>query len=273
MIEPSFELASAEGRARMERLGYVRALPAALERLGHPARLVEPWPLNMNPLNPAALIVVDKPGSRPDVAPPFMSPISGRALVSRDHCWFCPDDGHAFPMIDGIRASRWKVVSWQTSSASSKQHPRTIVALIGAKLSMGNYIPLYYGSSFSYIAAVATVMNVMEPGIAFGAVAKPETIAVVQAGFIATGIINILVGLLIRVTGGKEGLDKILPPIITGSVACVIGIGLGYTALTMASGTCCGVDPPKLPRRNTHLVVSRSRNLPGCCSLLCLSAG
>ena len=123
----------------------------------------------------------------------------------------------------------------------------TIVALIGAKLSMGNYIPLYYGSSFSYIAAVATVMNVMEPGIAFGAVAKPETIAVVQAGFIATGIINILVGLLIRVTGGKKGLDKILPPIITGSVACVIGIGLGYTALTMASGTCCGVDPVATP--------------------------
>ena len=123
----------------------------------------------------------------------------------------------------------------------------TIVALIGAKLSMGNYIPLYYGSSFSYIAAVATVMNVMEPGIAFGAVAKPETIAVVQAGFIATGIINILVGLLIRLTGGKESLDKILPPIITGSVACVIGIGLGYTALTMASGTCCGVDPAATP--------------------------
>jgi uracil permease len=90
-------------------------------------------------------------------------------------------------------------------------------------------------------------MNVMEPGLAFGAVAKPETIAVVQAGFIATGIINILVGLLIRVTGGKDSLDKILPPIITGSVACVIGIGLGYTALTMASGTCCGVDPTKTP--------------------------
>jgi uracil permease len=123
----------------------------------------------------------------------------------------------------------------------------TVVALIGAKLSMGNYIPLYYGSSFSYIAAVTAVVAVMEPGIAFGAVAKPETIAVVQAGFIATGVINILVGLLIRLTGGKAGIDKVLPPVITGSVACVIGIGLGYTALTMASGTCCGVDPTATP--------------------------
>ena len=30
----------------------------------------------------------------------------------------------------------------------------TIVALIGSKLSIDTYIPLYYGSSFSYIAAV-----------------------------------------------------------------------------------------------------------------------
>jgi uracil permease len=124
----------------------------------------------------------------------------------------------------------------------------TIVALIGAKLSMGNYIPLYYGSSFAYIAAVTSIVTVMEPGLGFGVPAQPETIAVVQAGFVATGIINILVGLLIRVTGGKKGIDRILPPVITGSVACVIGIGLGYTALTMASGTCCGVDPVAAPQ-------------------------
>lgn len=123
----------------------------------------------------------------------------------------------------------------------------TIVALIGSKLSINNYIPLYYGSSFSYIAAVTSVIGVLEPGLGFGVAAKPETIAVVQAGFVVTGIINILMGLLIRVSGGKSGIDKVLPPIITGSVACVIGIGLGYTALTMASGTCCGVDPVAAP--------------------------
>jgi len=123
----------------------------------------------------------------------------------------------------------------------------TIVALIGAKLSMGNYIPLYYGSSFSYIAAVTAVVSQLEPGLGFGVPAKPETISVVQTGFIATGVINIIVGLIIRLTGGKKGVDKVLPPIVTGSVAIVIGLGLGYTALTMASGTCCGVDPVATP--------------------------
>ncbi len=33
---------------------------------------------------------------------------------------------------------------------------------------------------------------------------------------------------------GKEALDRLLPPVITGSVACVIGIGLGFAALGMA---------------------------------------
>jgi len=125
----------------------------------------------------------------------------------------------------------------------------TIVALIGSKLSINTYIPLYYGSSFSYIAAVQSVIFALQPELAstFGVPAASSTISVVVAGFICTGLINIIVGLIIRATGGKEGLDKILPAEITGSVAIIIGIGLAYTALTMASGTCCGVDPKATP--------------------------
>lgn len=123
----------------------------------------------------------------------------------------------------------------------------TIVALMGSKFAMGKYIPLYYGSSFSYITAVVSAVNVIEPGLTYGQTASASTISVVQAGFIATGVINVLVGLIIRLSGGKETVDKVLPPIVTGSVACTIGLGLGYTALTMASGTCCSVDPAITP--------------------------
>src|SRR5512136_2604974 len=71
----------------------------------------------------------------------------------------------------------------------------TIAALLGAKFSMGKYIPLYYGSSFSYLSAVMGIMAVRgETGL----VASPETLSVVQAGFLATGVINVLVGLIIR---------------------------------------------------------------------------
>ena len=102
MVEPSYEFASAEARERMDKLGYARALPEILKRLGHPARLVERWPHNANPLNKAALIVVDKAPAGAQNEPRFVSPISGRDLVERKDCWHCPEDGHAFPIIAGI---------------------------------------------------------------------------------------------------------------------------------------------------------------------------
>ncbi len=114
----------------------------------------------------------------------------------------------------------------------------TVVALLGSKLAMGKFIPLYYGSSFSYIAAVTAVTA---GSFEWGQAAPPELLSIVQTGFVATGIINIIVGLIIRASGGKEAIDKVLPPVVTGSVACTIGIGLGKSALDMASGVAGGV--------------------------------
>ncbi len=118
----------------------------------------------------------------------------------------------------------------------------TIVALIGSKLSMGKFIPLYYGSSFSYIAAVTAITHAQ-----IGVPADPHTLSVVQAGFLVTGALNVVVGLIIRLAGGKEALDKVLPPVITGSVACTIGIGLGATALSEASGYNATSAPNGVP--------------------------
>jgi len=102
LIEPSYETASAEARARMDRLGYARGISAALRHLGVPHR-PRPFPYNSNPLNEAALIIAYKPGAAVRAtAPSFVSPISGRKLLARQDCWYCPDDGHAFPVIAGI---------------------------------------------------------------------------------------------------------------------------------------------------------------------------
>ncbi len=107
----------------------------------------------------------------------------------------------------------------------------TIAALLGSKFAMGKFIPLYYGSSFSYIAAVTAITKPT-----FGVPVSDHLLSVVQAGFLATGLINVLVGLLIRLAGGKKAVDVVLPPVVTGSVACSIGIGLGASALSQASG-------------------------------------
>lgn len=111
----------------------------------------------------------------------------------------------------------------------------TIVALIGSRWGIGTFIPLYYGSSFSYIAATLAIT-----GVSYGELASDELIAAAQAGIVLTGIVNVVVGLIIRFAGGKKAVDTILPSVITGSVAAVIGFSLGFAALGMASGTCCG---------------------------------
>jgi uracil permease len=51
-----------------------------------------------------------------------------------------------------------------------------------------------------------------------------------QAGIVVTGLFNIVIGLVIRAIG-KEKIDMVLPPIVTGSVAAIIGFGLAFAAL------------------------------------------
>lgn len=100
MVEPSWEFGSPTARTRMASHGYVRDLPATLARLGYQAARVEKWGLDFNPENVAALIVAEKAAPRANGR--FISPISRKPLVARTDCWFCPDDGHAFPIIAGI---------------------------------------------------------------------------------------------------------------------------------------------------------------------------
>lgn len=108
----------------------------------------------------------------------------------------------------------------------------TIIALLVSQ----RKIPMYYGSSFSYIAVVITTMS-LYAGDCFNDAATTycrEGVRIVQVGIIGTAVVEILVGLLIMRLG-KASLDKALPPVITGSVAMVIGIALAGAALGMAS--------------------------------------
>jgi len=67
----------------------------------------------------------------------------------------------------------------------------TIVALLVSK----RKIPMYYGSSFSYIAVVITVMSRFAPDCYNStAVYCPEGVKIVQVGIILTAVFEILVG-------------------------------------------------------------------------------
>jgi uracil permease len=103
----------------------------------------------------------------------------------------------------------------------------TIVALLVSQ----RKIPMYYGSSFSYIAVIITVMSKFAPECYNStAVYCPAGVQIVQVGIILTAVFEILFGLLIMRLG-KAALDRILPPIVTGSMAIVIGVALANAAL------------------------------------------
>lgn len=95
----------------------------------------------------------------------------------------------------------------------------TVIACVGSR----RRIPLYYGGSFAYLAAIVAVV-----GASYG------SHELAQVGVVATGILNILVGWIIQKVG-KEKLDRVLPASVTGPIAIVIGIALAQEALNMAT--------------------------------------
>jgi len=97
-------------------------------------------------------------------------------------------------------------------------------------LATGGKIPLYYGSSFSYIAAIVSITGTHE----FGVVVSDTLIGQAQFGIILSGFVSMLAGFLV-IKVGHERIEKVLPAPVTGSIAIVIGISLVGTALGGAS--------------------------------------
>ncbi len=93
----------------------------------------------------------------------------------------------------------------------------------------GRKIPLYYGSSFSYVAAIGSLMS----SEALAGHTLNERIAVAQFGIVMSGFVSIAAGLIIK-RFGRDSIEKILPAAITGPIAMVIGLTLAGTALTDA---------------------------------------
>ena len=110
------------------------------------------------------------------------------------------------------------------------------LATICFLLVTGRKLPLYYGSSFSYLSAI---MGLMAAQAALG---KPlnEQIAVAQFGIIMSGLVSIAAGFLVKAVG-KDVIDKILPASVTGPIAMAIGLTLAATALGDAATAPTGL--------------------------------
>ena len=96
----------------------------------------------------------------------------------------------------------------------------------------GRKIPLYYGSSFAYLTAIAS-MCAAEGFEKVDGVLPVEAIQYAQFGIIMSGLVSIAAGLLVRFFG-KKAVEAILPASITGPVAMIIGLTLAGNALSDA---------------------------------------
>ena len=101
------------------------------------------------------------------------------------------------------------------------------VALFGAGLATlvfhlvsGGRVPIFLGSSFAFIAPTALVVKELGPGAAAG-------------GLIAAGAMYLLFAGLVQLFGTRRILS-IFPPVVTGPVIMVIGLGLSHVAIDQA---------------------------------------
>lgn len=83
-------------------------------------------------------------------------------------------------------------------------------------------VPVYLGSSFAYITAMATAIKGMGGDV-----------SAAQTGIFFVGLIYVLISGLVGLVG-TSWIDKLLPPIVIGPMIIVIGLGLAGSAVTNA---------------------------------------
>jgi len=84
-------------------------------------------------------------------------------------------------------------------------------------------VPVYLGSSFTYITVVAVVSGFEETGTGHYATAL--------TGLLVVGLIYVLMSVLIRL-GGKAWIEKVFPPIVIGPMIIIIGLSLSGVAIS-----------------------------------------
>ncbi|HYD07020.1 MAG TPA: solute carrier family 23 protein [Reyranella sp.] len=82
----------------------------------------------------------------------------------------------------------------------------------------GGKVPSYLGSSFAFISVVIAAT-------AFGGKGVNANIGVALGGIIAAGVVYGIIALAVMATGTRW-IERLMPPVVTGSVVAVIGLNL-----------------------------------------------
>ncbi|OLU15092.1 hypothetical protein BVH01_14695 [Pseudomonas sp. PA1(2017)] len=106
LLEPGYELASAEARQRMDHHRYCRALPQTAKALGYKVLEHRLFDHSANPLNPTALTIIEKSADYADNPPRWGCPVSRGVLRPIENTLYSPQSGLAYPVLQGIPCLR-----------------------------------------------------------------------------------------------------------------------------------------------------------------------
>jgi len=96
-------------------------------------------------------------------------------------------------------------------------------------LLVGGRVPSYLGSSFAFIAVVIAATG-------YGGSGPNANLGVALGGIIAAGVVYVVIGLIVMGLGYRW-VDRLMPPVVTGSVVAVIGLNLAPIAVKGISGS------------------------------------
>ena len=93
---------------------------------------------------------------------------------------------------------------------------------------VGGRVPSYLGSSFAFIGVVIAATGYAGQG-------GNANIGVALGGIIACGIVYAIIGVIV-IASGTGWIERLMPPVVTGSVVAVIGLNLAPIAVKGVGG-------------------------------------
>lgn len=100
-------------------------------------------------------------------------------------------------------------------------------------LIVGGRVPSYLGSSFAFIAVVIAATGYSGSG-------ANANIAVALGGIVAAGALYAAIGAVVMLVGYRW-IERLMPPVVTGSVVAVIGLNLAPVAIGNVAGSTFSV--------------------------------
>ncbi|MGE5088755.1 MAG: solute carrier family 23 protein [Candidatus Levyibacteriota bacterium] len=94
---------------------------------------------------------------------------------------------------------------------------------------VGGRVPSYLGSSFAFIAVVIAATGYAGSG-------PNANLGVALGGIIAAGALYAVIGAIVMAVG-HAWVDRLMPPVVTGSIVAVIGLNLAPIAVKGISGS------------------------------------